>query len=313
MNRRTTIQLPILLTASIALVLSGCAMAMPGTAPSPVTPATTAASAPAAPVTSASPLPSATPSTSTTPTPTTTTPAPPAEPPKPAISAAQRKKFGSCLTKTLRYWARGGCVTLAQKELKKLGYLTGPVTSSMGVAAINGVLNYQRSRGLAADGQLGKNTWTALALKTKAIPDVMPKACYGKGVVLCVDQAHRKLRWLKNGKVVKTFRVRVGGFNVGAKTKEWRVFPTANGTWKVYNKLVDPPSENYGPGAMPYSTMFYPDMYVHYSPDFHARGYARSSHGCVNIGRLADAIWIFKNTPIGAKVITYGLVLPARR
>ena len=108
-----------------------------------------------------------------------------------------------------------------------------------------------------------------------------------------------------NGKVVKTFKVRLGGYNQHAKTHIWRNFPTANGTWKVYDKQVDPASENYGSGAMPYSTMFYPDMYVHYSPGFHAVGYAGSSHGCVNIGKLSDAIWIFKNTPIGAKVHIY--------
>ena len=79
----------------------------------------------------------------------------------------------------------------------------------------------------------------------------------------------------------------------------------ANGTWKVYDKQVDPPSENYGSGAMPYATMFYPDMYVHYSPGFHSVGYRQSSHGCVNIGKLAEAVWIFRHTPIGSKVYIF--------
>ena len=84
------------------------------------------------------------------------------------------------------------------------------------------------------------------------------------------------------------------------------MFPTASGTWKVYDKQVNPYSKTYGAGAMPYSTMFYPDMYVHYSPGFASQGYAGSSHGCVNIRKLADAKWIFKNTPIGSKVFVFG-------
>jgi lipoprotein-anchoring transpeptidase ErfK/SrfK len=34
-------------------------------------------------------------------------------------------------------------------------------------------------------------------------------------------------------------------------------------------------------------------------------GYATSSHGCVNIGQLSQAMWIFKHTPIGALVYIY--------
>ena len=37
-------------------------------------------------------------------------------------------------------------------------------------------------------------------------------------------------------------------------------------------------------------------------PGFNRQGYSQSSHGCVNIRKLSDAVWIFKNTPIGAKV-----------
>ena len=94
----------------------------------------------------------------------------------------------------------------------------------------------------------------ALATKARVLPTVLPKKCTTtKGVILCVDQAHRKLFWIKNGKVVKTFKVRLGGWNYYVKSKKWKVFATANGTWKVYDKKVDPPSEQYGSGAMPYA------------------------------------------------------------
>lgn len=295
-----TARAAIALAATMGLMLSGCATSMPGAVP---TARPTASSSPSVttvtPPSSATPMPSMTPSITPTASPT------------PTISPARKKLFGACLTKTLGWWTSGNCVKLAQQQLKKVGYLDGPVTSSLGVAAINGVLNYQRSRGLPGTGTVTKATWRALALQTPVIPLVIPQKCYAKGVVICVDQAHRKAFWFRDGKLVKTFKIRVGGFTVGAKTKQWRLFPTANGTWKVYNKNIDPPSETYGYGVMPYSTMFYPDMYFHYSADFRARGYTRSSHGCVNIGVLADAIWIFKHTPIGAKVYTYGNILPS--
>lgn len=288
---------------SLALMTQGCAAVPPpavaaassvapssvATSPASVAPSASPSLSPGAPVSSA-PAPS--------PSPTAT---------KPTISPAAKKLYGSCLTKTINFWARGKCVTLVQKQLKAMKIYSGPINGTYGVSTINALINYQRSRGIRGTGVVAKLTWTALATKQPILPKSFPKQCLTKGVVLCVDQAHRRLTYLKSGKVVKEIKVRLGGFNSHPKTKKWRVFPTANGTWKVYDKQVSPASENYGPGAMPYSTMFYPDMYVHYSPDFARWGYSRSSHGCVNVRSLKDAIWFFKNTPIGAKVYVYGM------
>ena len=255
---------------------------------------------------STAPLPS---EPSPTPTPTVTpTPTPPPKPVDPlaGVSAKTRKAFRPCLTKSVGPGSGGTCARLVQKTLKSVHYYPWGISSRVNTAGVNAILNYQRSRGLAASGVVRKATWIALATKTRVLPTVLPKKCTtSKGVILCVDQAHRKLFWIKNGKVVKTFKIRVGGWNFYVKTKKWKVFATANGTWKVYDKNVDPPSEQYGSGAMPYATIFYPDMYVHYSPGFHSLGYATSSHGCVNIGQLSQAMWIFKHTPIGAKVYIY--------
>ena len=271
--------------AAATLLLAGCAATPAGQTPAP------SISEPAAQPNGTgdgAPAPSA-------------TPTPPPDP-LAHLSAKKRKQFKACLPKTVRAGSSGDCVKLLQAELKQAGYYPWAKSRYVSVAGANAILNYQRSRGLAADGWVGKATWLALAQDAPAVPKQLPKTCYTKGVVLCVDQAHRRLTWLKNGKVVKTFKVRLGGYAQHAKTHIWRNFPTANGTWKVYDKQVNPYSENYGSGAMPYSTMFYPDMYVHYSPGFNRQGYSQSSHGCVNIRKLSDAVWIFKNTPIGAKV-----------
>ncbi|MFT3861350.1 L,D-transpeptidase family protein [Micropruina sp.] len=295
-------RLAALVAAGSALaMLAGCALtpavAGPAAAPSAVATASASAVVAASATASVSASATATPS----PSPTKTTPPDPWT----LLSASVRKKFKACKNASVGPGSSGSCATLLQKELKKAGFYTWSISRQLSVAGVNAVLNYQRSRGLSADGFAGKDTWLALASKAPTVSKELPKTCLTKGVVLCVDQAHRRLIWLRNGKVVKTFKVRLGGYNEHAKTHIWRNFPTANGTWKVYDKQANPVSKTYGSGAMPYSTMFYPDMYVHYSPGFHSVGYAGSSHGCVNIGKLSDAIWIFKNTPIGAKVHIY--------
>jgi hypothetical protein len=300
------------LATGLATVLSGCATVAPGagwTGLAPATPAVNGATfgpAQATPSTSpsattATPSPSATPSASQT-------PAAPVDP-LAGVSKKTLAEFKPCLKKTVAPYSSGYCARLVVKKLKAAGFFPWKSVGTINVTAANAILNYQRSRGLKADAIVRKATWIALATKAPSVPKVLPEKCKGKGVWLCVDQAHRTLSWVKNGKVVKTFKVRLGGWaylkKKDAKQGKWKVYATANGTWKVYNKLVDPPSENYGSGAMPYSTIFYPDMYVHYSPGFHSVGYRQSSHGCVNIGKLSEAIWIFKNTPIGAKVFIY--------
>ncbi|WP_143483511.1 L,D-transpeptidase [Propionicimonas paludicola] len=253
--------------------------------------------------------PSATPSPTSTPTvtPSPTPPPAPQPPPDPlaGLSKKEHKAFSACLKRQVGAHSSGTCATLAISRLKKAGFYHWPASSGIGVAGANALLNYQRSRGLTPTATTTRQTWIALATKAKAVDATLPAKCLGSGVNLCVNQGQRKLYFLRDGKVVRTFKVRLGGYNYHPKTHKWRVFPTANGSWRVFDKQVNPKSDNYGSGAMPYSVMFHPDMYVHYSPGFHADGYAKSSHGCVNIGQLSEAIWIYKHTPVGARVTVF--------
>lgn len=230
----------------------------------------------------------------------------PKTPPElPSLSDKQRKRFGACLDKQVTTWSKGRCAELVQKELHKLGYLNSKPTARISVAATNAILRYQRSRDLKPTGTVNKTTWYALASGKPARSKKLPPECKLPGVVLCVDQGSETLSFVKDGKVKKKVKIRTGGYTSHAKTGVWRVFPTANGLFKVYAKHVNPPSENYGSGAMPYSVIFDPNMYVHYSSDFRRRGYSTSSHGCVNVGSLEDAKWIFKRTPVGAHVYIF--------
>ena len=53
-------------------------------------------------------------------------------------------------------------VLIAQDDLNTLGYSTGGLDGIFGTQTYNAVVNYQRSRGLTADGIVGCNTWRAL-------------------------------------------------------------------------------------------------------------------------------------------------------
>ena len=225
--------------------------------------------------------------------------------PLPPLTAAQQDAYGTCLTTTLSSWSKGECANLLRVKLTELGYYEGPTTGRLSTAAVNAVLRYQRSRDLPATGTAGEQTWYALASEQPARSEDLPPECTSPGVVVCVDQAHDTLRWLRDGEVIRTVKVRTGGFTTEPKTGKWRVHPTVNGFYRVYNKHRNPKSENYGSGAMPYSVMFDPNMYFHYSSDFARHGYATSSHGCVNIGSKDDAVWVFENTPIDARVLIY--------
>jgi len=225
--------------------------------------------------------------------------------PRPTLSSAQQDAYGDCPATQLTNGSKGACATLLREKLAELGYYDGPTSGRVNVAATNAILRYQRSRGLPATGNAGEQTWYALASEQPARSEDLPPECTIPGVVLCVDQAHDTLRWLRDGEVLRTVKVRTGGFTTEPKTGKWRVHATVTGFYRVYNKHRNPKSENYGSGAMPYSVMFDPNMYVHYSADFARRGYATASHGCVNIGSKDDAVWVFDNTPVDARVLVY--------
>lgn len=51
---------------------------------------------------------------------------------------------------------------IAQDDLNTLGYTTGGLDGIFGANTENAVKRYQASRGLAADGIVGCNTWRSL-------------------------------------------------------------------------------------------------------------------------------------------------------
>ena len=213
--------------------------------------------------------------------------------------------MASCSKKVIRSNYRGNCGKVLQKRLKDLKFYTGSIDGIVGTGTLNAVLNYQRSQKLPDDAIVGAQTWKYLAKNPQpAVQDIKPAGCKAKGRVACVSKATRTATFYKHGKAVKTIKVRLGGWTDDRNGK-MRVHHTVKGTYTVYNKDPNPSSKRYGEGAMPLSVMFDPNMYFHYSADFKNRGYARSSHGCVNIGSKAQAQWVYDFMKKGDKVIVY--------
>ena len=77
------------------------------------------------------------------------------------------KRFGrpACGTAGYPLIKRGSISTyvlIAQDDLNTLGYKTGGLDGIFGGRTEEAVRNYQRSRGLVADGIVGCNTWRSL-------------------------------------------------------------------------------------------------------------------------------------------------------
>ena len=77
------------------------------------------------------------------------------------------KDFGkpACATGGYPQLKRGSLsnyVLIAQDDLNTLGYRTNGLDGIFGPATREAVISYQRSRGLAADGIVGCNTWRSL-------------------------------------------------------------------------------------------------------------------------------------------------------
>ena len=77
------------------------------------------------------------------------------------------KRFGkpACSTGGFPQLKRGSLsnyVCIAQDDLNTLGFRTNGLDGIFGAGTQNAVINYQKSKGLTADGIVGCNTWRSL-------------------------------------------------------------------------------------------------------------------------------------------------------
>jgi lipoprotein-anchoring transpeptidase ErfK/SrfK len=140
---------------------------------------------------------------------------------------------------------------------------------------------------------------SAKSKATKRIPRLplwVDERCMTAGKVLCIDKNpnDRKVRYLINGRVIKTLDARFGASGT----------PTREGVYTVYMKSRDHYSTLFNT-SMPYAMFFSGGQAVHYSPDFAARGYSGASHGCVNTRDRGGIQQVFDSVEVGTKVVVY--------
>lgn len=202
----------------------------------------------------------------------------------------------------------GPKVRTLQARLRQISWLSGDVDDHYDAEVATAVRGFQAKRGIAVTGYVDSRTQQRLNAMTHTPtadelanrltpmgnhPGPLDQRCR-TGSAICIDKATRTLRWVVDGKVLRTIDVRFGA----------SYSPTREGLFHVYWKDATHVSRLFG-SAMPYSMFFAGGQAVHYSSDFAARGYAGASHGCVNVRDYDGVKWLFSQARVGDKVVIY--------
>lgn len=202
----------------------------------------------------------------------------------------------------------GAAVRSLQARLRQIAWLSGDVGDDYGSSTTAAVRGFQAKRGIAVTGYVDARTQSRLAAMTHTptadelanrvtamgnVPGALDQRCR-TGRAICIDKTSRTLRWVVDGKVLRTVDVRFGA----------SYSPTREGLFHLYWKDATHVSSLYG-SPMPFSMFFSNGQAVHYSSDFAARGYAGASHGCVNVRDYDGVKWLFSQARVGDKVVIY--------
>ncbi|WP_390898518.1 L,D-transpeptidase family protein [Streptomyces fulvoviolaceus] len=205
-------------------------------------------------------------------------------------------------------WSRGDSgrdVRELQARLRQVAWLFDGPTGSYDDLTEQAVKGFQGKRGLPRTGKTDRVTWQRLLKMTHepgkwdlylmgGQPADAPDARCMTGRVLCISKTSRTLRWMIDGRTVRTVSVRFGSQGT----------PTREGVFQVYWKSRHHVSTLYD-SPMPYAMFFSGGQAVHYSSDFAANGYAGASHGCVNVRDEAAIADLFAQVSNGDKVVVH--------
>ncbi|MFC6288018.1 peptidoglycan-binding protein [Nocardioides sp. GCM10027113] len=191
-----------------------------------------------------------------------------------------------------------------QARLKAIAWISGDVTGTFDPTTVAAVRGFQAKREIPVTGEVDQRTLDRLHAMTVAptyeqMHNIVPKPggldprCT-TGRVLCVDKSTNSLRWVVDGRVLRTFDVRFGSDEM----------PTREGAFSVFAKSRDHVSSLYDT-SMPFAMFFSGGQAVHYSPDFASVGYSGASHGCVNVRDYAGIAALFDEVRIGDRVVVY--------
>ena len=202
----------------------------------------------------------------------------------------------------------GDKVRELQARLRQIAWYFGDVTDDYGNSTTSAVKGFQAKRQIAVTGEVDQRTLNRLRGMTRTpTADELANKLPGStstdaaldprcksGRAMCVDKSSSTVRWVVDGKVLRTMAVRFGSSYT----------PTREGLFSVGWKSRDHVSKLYD-SPMPFAMFFSGGQAVHYSSDFAARGYTGASHGCVNVRDLAGMQWLFDQVALGDKVVVY--------
>jgi peptidoglycan hydrolase-like protein with peptidoglycan-binding domain len=190
-----------------------------------------------------------------------------------------------------------------QARLAALAWYFGRGTGDYDAATVEAVRGFQEKRQIPVTGEVDQRTLDRLhgmtsepsrdAMGLHNVPGPLDERCR-TGRVLCIDKSSQTLRWVVDGKVLKTVDVRFGSSST----------PTREGAYSVYLKSRDHVSQLYD-SAMPFAMFFSGGQAVHYSSDFAATGYGGASHGCVNVRDYDAVAWLYDQVQVGDEVVVY--------
>lgn len=240
----------------------------------------------------------------------------------------------SCFSTEKRYIREGesgDCVMQLQQTLAQKGYFTAKPTGYYGSITTQAVTAFQKGHGLMPVGYVGINTWesiqgskakpaatqTAATVKPAAsakpaaasTQPKLPASCMTNAKTICIVKAEGSrgtLYAVQNKQVLRSMPIRTGD----GRGAEWA---TRDGIQRVEWKSPNHKSKEFDGAPMPYS-LFFNDLgeAVHFSQLFantlknNPRG-TGSSHGCVNVGSMTDAKWLYDWSPVGTRVVvTHG-------
>jgi len=190
-----------------------------------------------------------------------------------------------------------------QARLAALAWYFGRATGRYDATTVEAVRGFQDKRQIPVTGKVDQRTLDRLhgmtsepsrdAMGLHNVPGPLDERCR-TGRVLCIDKSSQTLRWVVDGKVLKTVDVRFGSSST----------PTREGVFSVYLKSRDHVSQLYD-SAMPFAMFFSGGQAVHYSSDFAALGYSGASHGCVNVRDYDAVAWLYEQVEVGDEVVVY--------
>ena len=197
----------------------------------------------------------------------------------------------------------GMAVRDLQARLAALAWYFGLASGQYDDATVAAVRGFQDKRQIPVTGAVDQRTLDRLhamtgtptrdAMGLHNVPGPLDDRCR-TGRALCIDKSSQTLRWVVDGRVLKTVDVRFGASYT----------PTREGVFSVYLKDADHVSHLFD-SSMPFAMFFSGGQAVHYSSDFAARGYAGASHGCVNVRDYDAVAWLYDQVAVGDRVVVY--------